>query len=167
MTDEDWLDRPSKSRRKRDMQALQALGERLVELPQAQLDRIALPDDLAEAIRLARMISARGGRKRQLQYIGRLMREVDPEPIRAALARIDGGAQEKKARLHHAERWRDRLVKEGDTALEELFDRYPSADRQHLRRLQRIAVQEAAGDGPPKYQRELFRALRTLFDPAD
>ena len=109
---------PSKSQKKRDALALQALGERLVELPPHQLAQLVLPQPLRDAVETARAISARGGRKRQLQYIGKLMRETDPEPIRAALARIDGTDQAASALLHRAERWRTRLLDEGEAALE-------------------------------------------------
>lgn len=85
-------ERPSKSQRKREMHELQALGERLVALPEARLRAMPLPPELLDAVLEARAISARGGRKRQLQYIGRLMREVDAEPIRAALAAVPTSA---------------------------------------------------------------------------
>lgn len=153
----------SKSQRKREMLALQALGERLVELPAPQLDRIDLPADLREAVHAARAITARGGRKRQLQYIGKLMRGVDAQPIRDAIERLDGNDRAEQAILHRAESWRARLLDEGDAALGELIDACPGADRQHLRRLARDAAAERAAERPPRLQRELFRALRELF----
>jgi len=164
MVDEDDQDRPSKSQLKRDMQALQELGERLVDLPPSRLAQVEMPQDLRDAILLARGITARGGRKRQLQFIGKLMRQVDAEPIRMAMARFDGHDKLDRAKLQQAERWRDRLLAEGDSAMEELFDRYPGGDRQHLRRLVRDSIQEAAQDRPPRHRRELYRALRTLFE---
>ncbi len=81
-------DRPSKSQRKREALALQALGETLVGLKPPQLGKLPLPDELREAVLAARQMPQRGARKRQLQYIGRLMREIDPEPIRAALGSV-------------------------------------------------------------------------------
>lgn len=154
----------SKSQRKRDMLALQALGERLVELPAAQLARVPVPDDLLDAVHAARAIASRSARKRQLQYIGRLMREVDAEPIREALARIDGAGNAERVALHRAERWRERLLDEGDTALSEFLDEFPTADRPHLRRLVREAAAERAAGSAPRRQRELFRTVRTLLD---
>ncbi|MCA1798609.1 MAG: DUF615 domain-containing protein [Xanthomonadaceae bacterium] len=156
----------SKSQRKREMLALQALGERLVDLPEAQLEHMDLPADLREAVDAARAITARGGRKRQLQYIGKLMRNVDPVPIRDAFARLDGSDRAEQAKLHRAESWRARLLDDGDAVLSELLDACPGADRQHLRRLTRDAAAERAANRPPKLQRELFRALRELFDRA-
>lgn len=155
---------PSKSQRKRESAELQALGERLVELPDARLRRLDLPDDLRDAVEAARRITARGGRKRQLQYIGRVMREVDAEPIRAQLAKLDGGDAEERAALHRAEAWRTKLLDHGDDALSELLSLCPHVDRQHLRRLVRDAADERAAGRPPRHQRELFRELRTLFD---
>lgn len=150
---------PSKSQRKRESLALQALGERLVALPQARLDRVELPTSLRDAVLEARSISARGGRKRQLQYIGRLMREVDAAPIEEALARMDGTDRAATTLLHQAEQWRARLLEDGDDALAEFLDRHPGADRQHMRQLQRSARVERDRGRPPRQQRALFRLL--------
>lgn len=150
---------PSKSQLKRDMLALQELGERLVELPQARLDRVELPPQLLDAVLEARRITARGGRRRQLQYIGRLMRDVDAAPIEAALARMDGTDRAATALLHQAERWRERLLDEGDAALAEFLDRHPGVDRQALRQIQRNARAERDGGKPPQHQRALFRMV--------
>ncbi|MEX0901047.1 MAG: ribosome biogenesis factor YjgA [Gammaproteobacteria bacterium] len=150
---------PSKSQKKRDSLALQALGERLVELSPHQLDHIEIPAGLRDAVDAARAISARGGRKRQLQYIGKLMRSVDPEPIRAALAKLDESGLASRALLHRAEHWRTRLLEEGDDALGALIEQHPDADRQHLRRLVRDALAERDAGRPPRHQRALFRYL--------
>lgn len=135
------------------------MGERLVELPPHQLDRMELPAGLRDAIIAARAITARGGRKRQLQYIGKLMRTVDPEPIRAALAELDESGLASRALLHRAEHWRTRLLDDGDEALGDLIERCPDVDRQHLRRLVRDARAERDAGRPPRHQRELFRYL--------
>lgn len=153
----------SKSQLKRESHALQALGEELVELPAAKLEKIPLPEELAEAVALARRIKARGGRKRQLQYIGKLMRKIDEEPIRQAMDQIKGESTRETARLHKLEQWRDRLLEEGDSALAELLGEYPDADRQHLRQLMRNAQREKKQNKPPKSARELFRYLRELM----
>ncbi len=159
----DHEERPSKTRRKQAMLELQALGERLVALPPAVLERLDLPTALFDAVVEAQRITARGGRKRQIQYIGRLMREIDDEPVRASLTALDGKDASAKAAFHAAEAWRTRLLDEGDTALTEFLDRCPDADRQHLRRLKRDAVIERDGGRPPRHQRELFRYLRSLL----
>ncbi len=154
----------SKSEMKRESHALQKLGEELVELPTNKLEKIPLPDELAEAIALARKITARGGRKRQLQYIGKLMRRIDAEPIRLAMDALRNEHLKENARLHQLEQWRDRLISEGDKALAELLDQHPDLDRQHLRQLMRNAQQETKRNKPPKSARELFRYLRDVME---
>jgi ribosome-associated protein len=153
----------SKSQMKREMHALQALGEELVKLPNDQFDKMELPDDLRNAILEARRIHQRGAHKRQLQYIGRLMRDIDAEPIQEQLDTLRGHSQRAAQQLHHIERWRDRLLHEGDAALEELLQQYPDADRQNLRQLQRNAHKETLANKPPRAARALFRYLRELF----
>jgi ribosome-associated protein len=153
----------SKSQLKRESHALQELGEELVELSASKLAKIPLPDELAEAIDLARKIKQRGGRKRQLQYIGKLMRKIDAEPIQQAMDALKNDSAKETARQHKLEQWRDRLVAEGDKALAELLDELPDADRQHLRQLVRNAQREAKQNKPPKSAREIFRYLRDLM----
>jgi ribosome-associated protein len=153
---------PSKSQLKRDMQALQELGAELVQLPEQQLASLDLPEKLRDAVGLARRITSHGALKRQRQYIGKLMRDVDPAPLRAALEQFRSTDKLSKARFQETERWRDRLIAEGDTALAEFLERRPQADRQHLRRLVREAAQEAAQGRPPRSARELFRYIQSL-----
>ena len=155
----------SKTRRKAEMHALQDLGETLVELDSRRLAEIAseaqLPEQLVDAIEQARGISAWGGRKRQLQYIGKLMRNIDPEPIRRRLDAWAHGHREETAHLHRLEQWRDRLLNEAD-ALESLAIEYSQLDRSKFRALISQARAERASGGPPHASRELFRALRAL-----
>lgn len=168
MSDEDYDDNEadfiSKSQRKRDSHALQALGEELVNLPVDQFNKIDLPENLRLAISEARRIHQHGARKRQLQYVGRLMREVDAEPIREQLATLLGHSARATQQLHLIERWRDRLLAEGDTALEELLQEYPHADIQNLRQLLRSANKEILANKPPRSARALFRSLRDLIE---
>ncbi|MBI2316284.1 MAG: DUF615 domain-containing protein, partial [Betaproteobacteria bacterium] len=151
-------DRPSKTQTKKRMHELQALGERLVELNPEQLAAVGLPEDLHEAVLDARRMASREARRRQLQYVGRLMRRIDPEPIRERLAVWDGASREHTARVHMTERWRSRLI-EDETALAELAAAQPGIDTQHLRNLVRNARAERDAGKPPKSFRELFRAL--------
>lgn len=151
---------PSKSARKREAHALQDLGQRLVELPDAQLKQVPMPEDLAEAVALCRKISAHGGRSRQLQYIGKLMRRLDPAPIEAVLARFDATSAEARREQHQLERWVEAMVSGDEEMLGSFFAEYPDADRQHIRQLVRNAMRELAAGKPPKSRRELFRALR-------
>lgn len=150
----------SKSQLKRESHALTDLGKELVDLPQNKLDKIPLDDQLREAVTLARRISERGGKKRQIQYIGKLLRKGDPEPIIAAVEQLKSEHLQENAKLHRIEQWRDRLLEEGDSALADLLDQQPAADRQHLRQLLRNAQKERAQNKPPKSARELFKYLR-------
>ena len=160
--DDDIAAGPSKSQLKREAHALQELGEELIRLPEKQLAELDLPERLKDAVELARRISSHGAQKRQRQFIGRLMGELDSAPIRAALERFKGVDQAAKARFKESERWRDRLMAEDDAALTEFLARFPDADRQHLRRLLREAGQEAASGRPPRHARELFRYIHSL-----
>ncbi len=159
--DDDAYDGPSKSQRKRDMHALQALGERLVELPASQLERIDLPPELVDAIALARRITAHEGRRRQLQYVGKLMRRVDPDVIRAQLEVDDAQHRLETAVMHAAERWRDALI-ESPERVAEFVARYPAAART-LHPLVRAARTEHAKQQRGRHYRELYRELREVL----
>lgn len=149
----------SKTRRKREMHELQALGAELVGLSAAHLERMALPAALAQAVREARRIASHEARRRQVQYIGKLMRGVDAAPIRAQLAAVHGGSAAERARHRRLEHWRTRLL-EDDGALTEFAAAHPASDLQQLRALIRIARREQAGGRAPRAFRELLRALR-------
>jgi ribosome-associated protein len=155
-------EKPSKTERKRVMHELQALGERLIGLNSEQLAAIALPGSLHEAVEQARRITKHEARRRQLQYIGRLMRTVDPEPIREKLKVWDGVSTEETARLHRIERWREKLL-EDDAGLGALVHDHPGIDTQRLRALVRNARAERIAGRPPRAYRELFRALRDII----
>jgi ribosome-associated protein len=152
---------PSKSSRKRDMLALQELGAQLVELNEQQLARMQLPEALLEAVLEAKRLNRREARRRQLQFIGRLMREIDATPIRERLEEWRGQGREHTAQLHTLERWRDELLA-GDPALERFLREHPGADSQKLRSLIRNARREQGAALPPKSYRELFRVLREM-----
>jgi ribosome-associated protein len=155
-------EKPSKTQRKRAMHELQALGERLVGLNPEQLASFALPDALREAVEQARRITRHEARRRQLQYVGRLMRDVDPEPIRERLKTWDGVSVAETARLHRIERWRDRLI-EDDGAVASLAEVHPRMDTRHLRVLIRRAREERNAGSTPHSTRELFRTLRDIL----
>ncbi|MFO1397222.1 MAG: ribosome biogenesis factor YjgA [Burkholderiales bacterium] len=152
---------PSKTRRKHEMHARQDLGQALVAQDPARVAELGLPELLADAIAQARGIRAHEGRRRQLQYIGKLMRDVDPAPIEAALARWAAGVPEDRERFAALERWRDELVAD-DGALDRFVAGHPGADRTALATLVREARAERARGGPPHRYRALFRALRAL-----
>lgn len=154
-------DKPSKSQKKREMAALQDVGGELVELSRDQLTKIDLPDDLRDAVRDAQRFTKHEARRRQMQYIGRLMRDLDPAPIRAALDEIRGVSAAATARQHALERLRVRLL-EDESVLGEIARDHPGADLQHLRQLRRNALKEHLQNKPPRAYREIFRVLREL-----
>ena len=157
-------DKPSKSMRKREAHRLQDLGEELIELRDSELLALNLPEILVEAVREARRTSSRGGGARQRQYIGKLMREIDPDPIRAALAARSGRSAVEAERFKRLEAWRERLVLEGVTALDELERWRPGLDRTEWMRMISAAQLERDRGGKGTAGRELFRALRALFE---
>lgn len=154
----------SKTRRKSEMHDLQSLGETLVRLSAPRLSELGLPERLADAIEQARGISKHEARRRQMQYIGRLMRDVDPEPIRARLAQWGTAPAAEKARLASVERWRERLLADS-AALDQLCAAAPHADRARLSALVARVQGERARAAPPHAYRELFRVLNTLLSP--
>ncbi len=155
----------SKSEMKRDMEELQKLGEELVGLKPSTLAKFPLSEDLAEAVKDAQRFKNEA-RRRQLQRIGKLMRYEDPEPIQAALDKIRNKHSQNTAVLHKLEQLRDRVVEEGDTAIAEVIDLYPAADRQRLRQLARQAAKEKSTSKPPRAYREIFQILKDLNDEA-
>jgi ribosome-associated protein len=159
--DDRQADKPSKTRRKKDMHALQALGASLVDLAPAQIAEIDMPESLRAAVLEAQRIKSHEGRRRQMQYIGRLMRDVDPAPIRAKIDAWRGQSREATATVHAIERWRNRLLADED-ALTAFIDAHPDGDVPHLRALIRNARAELTASKPPRAYRELFREIRRL-----
>jgi ribosome-associated protein len=155
----------SKSEMKRDMDELQKLGEELVELKPSVLAKFPISEDLLEAIKDAQRFKNEA-RRRQLQYIGKVMRQEDPEPIQAALDKLRNKHSQNTAVLHKLETLHDRVIAEGDSAIDEVVELYPAADRQRLRQLARTAVKEKQNNKPPKAFREIFQVLKQLNDEA-
>ncbi|MEO8016254.1 MAG: ribosome biogenesis factor YjgA [Pseudomonadota bacterium] len=156
---------PSKSMRKREASAAQSLGTRLIALKESELKALALPETLEDAILLAKRITSRGGLARQRQYIGKLMRDLDPAPIEAALS-AESRLSAQDAETHkRIEAWRARLLIEGPAALDELLEWIPGADRKNLQTLITKATNERVDSGSREgASRELFRTIRTLFE---
>ena len=163
MTDHQEETQPiSKTRRKRAMEELQRLGEELVALPTDRLKKIDLPEELRDAVADAqRMPRHDEARRRQMQYIGRLMRDVEAEPIRAALAEARGESAEQTAKLHRLEKLRSDLLAD-EKVLHQIASQYPGVDLQHLRSLRRAALKEQEQNKPPRSYRELFQQLKAL-----
>lgn len=153
---------PSKTKIKKQMHELRDLGKELTELSRDQVAQLDIPENLRDAIREMKNINSFGAQRRQIQYIGKLMRHVDPAPIIARLDAWKGKSQHHIAYMHQMERWRERLL-ESDAALTELLAAHPEADAQRLRSLIRNAQKEMEAGKPPKNYRELFQVLRELF----
>src|SRR5665647_1846842 len=153
---------PSKTQRKKQMTELQALGADMVELSEQQLAQITRPETLHDAVTTARQTTKFEARRRQLQYIGKLMRNIDPGPIRAQLDVWQNTSREHTAWLHRVERWRERLLAD-ETALHEFVGEYPHADTQQLRTLIRNTLRERELHKPPKSYRALFHSLREIM----
>ncbi|MDO8437910.1 MAG: ribosome biogenesis factor YjgA [Nitrosomonadaceae bacterium] len=156
---------PSKTRRKQEMHALQDIGEQLVELNSKQLAELDLPEALMDAIIEAKRLRQHEARRRQMQFIGKLMREVDTAPMREKFAAWGGVTLQHTAWLHLLERWRERLLAD-EQAFTELGRDYPAADLQRLRTLMRNAHKEKLANKPPKSFRVMFHELQTIIPEA-
>lgn len=163
--DEDFdNDRPSKSQIKRDMNALKDMGVRLFDLPDDQLERLSDPK-LVDAVRVGRRIHRGSARKRQVQYIGKLLRdEAVAAEVQEILDRRDAGSRAHVQAFHQLEQWRERLVSGDDAVMDEIGAAFPEADRQHLRQLARKAAAEREKEATPASFRKLFQYLKSLTE---
>ena len=159
--DEEWI---SKTQRKRECDALQELGEQLISLKSEELEQFDLPDSLASAIQEAKKIHKHGALKRQRQYIGKLMRDVDADSISQQLNKVRHKDDLHNAQFKRIEKWRDRILSEGDKAISELINEFGEADRQHLRQLYRNAMSEQKKNKPPVSSRLIFKYIRELAE---
>lgn len=153
---------PTKTELKRQAHALQDLADRLIGAPEALVQALALPEKLADALILARRITSHGARLRQRLFIGKLLRGVDTEPIRAALDATAQAARVDAARFKRAERWRDGLVERGPEAMAEFLTEFPQTDRERLAALVAAARAERDGGSASGKRRELFRFIQQL-----
>jgi ribosome-associated protein len=153
----------SKSQRKRDMLALQKIGESLIKLTEEQLATVDLPDNLFTAIQHMKSLTSNEAKRRQLQFIGKIMRQIDPELIKEALKRIEFIHEINTAQFHRIEEWRTKLLMYGDDALNSFLVDYPNVDRQQLRQLIRNAQQDRKNNKNTGAEKALFRFLRSLI----
>jgi len=155
--------RPSKTQLKRESHSAQELGAELVQLSEERLAALEMPEALRDALAEYRRTRSHEGRRRQMQYIGKLMRHVDEEPLREAVAASKLGSARESLALHEAERWRAELIAD-DAAIERWLAAHPDTDLQHLRSLVRAARRDATGLAPearqPKSYRELFQFIK-------
>jgi ribosome-associated protein len=167
--DENGYDRPSKSQLKREMHALQELGQALIELPKDALKRMPMPEHLDDAVREARRITDHEGKRRQLQYVGKVMRSLTEDEIAALRTALDthrGVNKSETARLHWIERTREQLLAK-DEALTEFIQKHPGVDAQEGRTLIRNARKEREQQKPPRYFRELFQWIKNASGVED
>ena len=155
----------SKTKLKAEADAAQNIGKKLIDLSKDRLIKLALPEALLDAVLEAKRLTANGAIRRQLQYLGRLMRDIDSAPIVEQLQAWEGKNTQENARFHSMERWRDRLITE-PAALQEFLALHPQADIQQARTLIRNAQKELANNKPPKSSRELFKLIRELSEGA-
>lgn len=163
---DDFPEEKSKSQIKREMEALQSLGQRLTELNSEQLNQVPMDDTLDDAIREFQRLKKNEAKRRQMQYIGRVMRSIDEQHIDAishAINRFDASQAEHTRLFHQIECWRDRLLTE-KTALTDYLCEHPEADAQHLRQLIRSAQKEQGKDKSQGGARKLFRYLRDISE---
>jgi ribosome-associated protein len=158
--DEEESTRPNKSQQKREVQALFDLGARLVELETSTIHSLHLPQELVSAINDAKQIPSHIARKRQLKRIGKLLRSIDTTELQALIEKRDLQHQKGVSEFHHIEKWRDRLIQEGASAMSEFLEKHPDVDRQKLNQLVRAAAKEFQLARPPKSARLLFKFLR-------
>lgn len=155
-----YAERPNKTAEKRQAESLRDLGRRLTALSPEQLTEIPLDEAVAEAVAEWHRIRSREAQRRQIQRIGKLLRQTDTAPIEAALDRLDHSSALAKAELHQAERWRERLLAEGDEAVQAFVRAHPEVEVQPLRQLIRKARREQQTGKPPQACRALFRLIR-------
>ena len=153
----------SKTKRKQEMTALQSLGAKLVDLPASQIAELPMEERLREALLEAKRITSHEAKRRQMQYVGRLMREIDPAPLRERLEAMTGHSARAAARHRRLEAWRERLLAD-DEALTAFAAEHPGADLQALRTLIRNTRKEQKQAKPPRAYRELFRLIKECSD---
>jgi ribosome-associated protein len=158
--DSEEFDVKSKSQVKRELIALQDFGEQLTKLNETQLAKLELPEDIVAAIQDFQTINSHGARKRQLKFIGKLLRDVDIDDAGQRLDLITQHKQQDTLVLHKIEKWREQLIHDGDNALSELLATCPDIDRQHIRQLLRSINKETRENKPPKSYRKLFQYLK-------
>jgi ribosome-associated protein len=157
--------RPSKTQQKKAMHELQKLGEALAQLPDNRLDTLEIPESLLSAVQEFKRTKSHEGRRRQMQYIGKLMRQVDVEAIREAVAEMELGRAADSLALHQAEQWRAELIA-SDDALTRWMDEHPQCEAQQLRSLVRAARKDAAAvpeQRSGRAYRELFQYIKTYL----
>lgn len=160
---EEFDEGPSKTQIKREMKGLQEMGAKLLKLNADQIKQLPLSDEMLAAVAEFRRIRSHEAQRRHLQYVGKVMRNEDIEAIEKKLALFDTTSDAYNRQFHMIEHWRDRLVAEGDPALNALIEEKPNTDRQMMRQLIRTAQKELKDGKPPAAARKIFQGLREIF----
>jgi ribosome-associated protein len=156
------MEEKSKSEKKREMTALREIGDRLSGLSPEQLNELEIPGEIQESLNLYRNMKNNGARRRQLKYIGVLLRRVDPEPLKEMISETERAEKGRTAKFHQIESMRESLIEGNDSVIGEIVGIFPDADLRKLRQLVRGARKEKKENKPPKHARALFRYLREL-----
>ncbi len=160
---EDWV---SKSQLKRDSKDLQNLGKKLASFSAEQLAKVPLNDKMVDAVELAQKLSnKRGALKRHFQFIGKILRSIDVEPIIAAVEAIEDTDNSSKLTFKKMEYWRDRIVAEGDPAIDECCDKHHNMDRQKLRQLCRNLKKAPSEEKKTRFARQIFKEIQAILNP--
>ena len=157
---------PSRSEERREALAVLELASKMIEQNDSRISQLPMSAELVDLTLASKKITSQIARKRQMQFLAKQLRRQDDEVLVAIRAALDFDktiSRQETASLHRVEAWRDRLIEEGDAALAELLNEFPSADRQHLRQLARNAKEEKLKNKPPHAYRDLFRELRELM----
>ncbi|MBI4683548.1 MAG: DUF615 domain-containing protein, partial [Nitrospirae bacterium] len=153
------MDYKSKTQKKQEALSLQELGERLVKLSAEQIEDIDLPKEIYDAVKFVKTIKSHGARRRQMQYIGALMRKIDPGPVLEVLNNIEQGYYKRTMTFKEIENWRDELIAGNERLIEEILVNCPDADPKQIAQLVQRALKEKEHNSPPKASRALFRYL--------
>jgi len=162
LPEEEEIELVSKSEIKREMLALQALGERLVKLNPRMWAQFNFSQAMRDALDESLRIKSQNAMRRHIRRLGKLLRDEDAEQVKKLFERMDNEHLQDTQYFHRLERWRDRLLAEGDSALQELLDICPNIDRQHLRQLIRVGKKEQEQGKSPAASRKIFKYLRQL-----
>jgi len=161
--DDNWI---SKTQRKHDCDVMQELGEKMITLNQEELSKINMDDELRRAIEEAQRMKSHGALKRQKQYIGKIIRNLEDETLEPQLNRILHKHDIHNAEFKRMEKWRDTILENGDQGINAFMEEYPDADRHHLRQLVRNAKKEKLNNKPPVAYRQIFKYIREIADQA-
>jgi ribosome-associated protein len=156
------MDYISKTQKKKEAHSLQELGKKLLQLSRVQIKEINIPEEVLDALNLARTVKSHEGLRRQMQFIGSLMRKIDSDSIQQAVDHIEQGNYKKALEFKETEQWRDELISGNNELLEEILENHVNADRQQLSQLVRNARKEVGNNKPPKSSRALFKYLREI-----